>query len=53
MREDLSTGCQEHAILWTGSAYSRVDLNPSGYTSSRANAVNGGQAYLPPYAAIG
>lgn len=32
-----------HAKLWTGTAASEVDLNPSGYQASGANGVWGGQ----------
>jgi hypothetical protein len=32
-----------HALLWTGSADSVVDLNPSGFTASEAYGVSGGQ----------
>jgi hypothetical protein len=32
-----------HALLWTGTAASVVDLNPSGFDSSQAYGVGGGQ----------
>jgi hypothetical protein len=32
-----------HAFLWTGTAASGVDLNPSGFTNSYATGVGGGQ----------
>jgi hypothetical protein len=32
-----------HAMLWTGSAASAVDLHPPGYSSSYAYGVSGGQ----------
>jgi len=34
-------GSQNHALLWSGSAASAVDLNPFGYASSDANAIAG------------
>src|SRR5262245_33572441 len=30
------TGGQDHALLWNGTADSYVDLNPAGFSSSRA-----------------
>lgn len=38
-----ATGNNTHAILWTGTAASAVDLNPSGFTSSQANGVTDGE----------
>jgi len=35
------TGSPEHALLWTGTAASYVDLNPTGFTSSYAYGTNG------------
>ena len=36
--------CSNHALLWSGTAESVVDLHPvSGYDTTSANAVNGGQ----------
>jgi hypothetical protein len=32
-----------HAVLWTGTAASAVDLNPAGFSASEANATNGVQ----------
>ena len=32
-----------HALLWTGTAASAVDLNPAGFDASEANATNGVQ----------
>lgn len=32
-----------HALLWSGSAASAVDLNPAGFTQSFAYGVSGGQ----------
>ena len=36
-----STSDNNHAILWTGTAASKVDLNPSGFTETYANDVYG------------
>jgi List-Bact-rpt repeat protein len=41
--ETLSYHPLSHAVLWTGSAASAVDLNPAGYTASEALATNGTQ----------
>jgi len=41
--ETLSYHPLSHAVLWTGSAASAVDLNPVGYTASEALATNGTQ----------
>jgi len=38
-----ATGNESHACFGNGSAASRVDLNPSGFTSSSANGTNGTQ----------
>lgn len=38
-----ATGNNTHAILWTGTAASAVDLNPSGFTSSQANGATDGE----------
>ncbi|MBP7934264.1 MAG: hypothetical protein KA354_06405 [Phycisphaerae bacterium] len=38
-----SSVAQCHALLWTGSAASVVDLNPAGFTASAAHGVGGGQ----------
>jgi hypothetical protein len=36
-------GASPHALLWSGSAQSMVDLNPAGATDSQANGVSNGQ----------
>jgi hypothetical protein len=38
-----ATGNITHALLWSGSAESVIDLNPSGFDSSTARATNGTQ----------
>src|SRR5262245_23499760 len=37
---DISLG---HALLWSGTAGSVVDLNPAGFTSTYAYSISGGQ----------
>jgi hypothetical protein len=37
-----ATGDQSHALLWSGTAASVVDLNPAGFRSSWASDVSGG-----------
>jgi hypothetical protein len=39
----LWTGGNSHALLWSSTAASVVDLNPSGFISSYANGTSGGQ----------
>ncbi len=41
--ETLSYHPLSHAVLWTGTAASAVDLNPVGFTASEALATNGTQ----------
>jgi hypothetical protein len=38
-----ATGEYDHALLWSGTASSAVDLNPSGFTQSYAFGTTGGQ----------
>jgi uncharacterized membrane protein len=38
-----ATGDLEHALLWTGTAASKVDLNPANFYGSRALSTNGMQ----------
>ena len=49
--ETFSYHAASHAVLWTGTAASAVDLNPIGYSASEALATNGtqqgGWAYNP------
>ena len=39
---DATPGSIEHALLWTGSSSSCVDLNPAGFAESSAFGVSGG-----------
>src|SRR5258708_5946809 len=39
----IATGDQHHAVLWSGTPGSVVDLNPTGYTYSIAQSTSGGQ----------
>ena len=39
----MTAGGSLHALLWTGTAASAVDLNPSGFTDSVATGVAGGE----------
>ena len=41
--ETFSYHALSHAVMWTGTAASAVDLNPAGYTASEALATNGTQ----------
>ena len=37
----IGDGTDTHAVIWTGTAASMVDVNPSGFTFSEALATNG------------
>src|SRR5664280_2450600 len=39
----LTSGGNNHALLWSGTAASAVDLHPSGFSSSLAEGISGSQ----------